>query len=141
MPGIPLPPHEQLVAVVCGARSLQRAEVLHKVGDWIPEKIEHEILSLYDPENVQARVDVTQSHIGKVQVGGRVLIRTEADTKRQYNGTVLRAEPLADLAKNVILLGVQDHLELWAEARWQSYLADRQAHFDEIAEAAFDSAR
>ena len=47
---------------------------------------------------------------------------------------------LADLAKNVILLGVQDHLELWAEARWQSYLADRQAHFDEIAEAAFDGA-
>ncbi len=44
---------------------------------------------------------------------------------------------LAALQKEVILLGVQDHLEVWSSERWQAYLADKQAHFDEIAEAAF----
>ena len=37
-------------------------------------------------------------------------------------------------------LGVQDHLELWAADRWQSYLAEKQAHYDEIAETAFGPA-
>jgi MraZ protein len=43
---------------------------------------------------------------------------------------------LAALRKEAVLLGVQDHLELWAAQRWQEYLAQRQAHYDEIAEAA-----
>ena len=48
---------------------------------------------------------------------------------------------LAGLEREAVLLGVQDHLELWASERWGSYLGDKQAHYDEIAEAAFgDSA-
>jgi len=45
---------------------------------------------------------------------------------------------LAGLDREAILLGVQDHLELWARNRWENYLGDKQAHYDEIAEAAFD---
>lgn len=48
---------------------------------------------------------------------------------------------LASLEKEVVLLGVQDHLELWAAARWLEYLADKQSRFDEIAEAAFGQSR
>lgn len=44
---------------------------------------------------------------------------------------------LARLGKDVVLLGVQDHIEIWAADRWQSYLAEQQGHYDEIAEAAF----
>ena len=44
---------------------------------------------------------------------------------------------LAGLDKEVVLLGVQDHVEVWAADRWQSYLAERQGRYDEIAEAAF----
>jgi MraZ protein len=44
---------------------------------------------------------------------------------------------LADLGKEIVLLGVQDHLEVWAADRWKSYLAERQGNYDEIAEAAF----
>jgi MraZ protein len=47
---------------------------------------------------------------------------------------------LAEFGKNVVLLGVQDHLELWAEDRWQSYLADKRSRYDQIAEAAFRGA-
>lgn len=43
---------------------------------------------------------------------------------------------LAQLDKEAVLLGVQDHLELWSSSRWQTYLDEKQSHFDEIAEAA-----
>jgi MraZ protein len=43
---------------------------------------------------------------------------------------------LAQLGKEAVLLGVQDHLELWAPDRWQAYLTEKQSHYDEIAEAA-----
>lgn len=46
---------------------------------------------------------------------------------------------LAGLEKEVILLGVQDHLELWDRRRWEAYLAGKSSHFDEIAESAFGS--
>jgi MraZ protein len=45
---------------------------------------------------------------------------------------------LAELDKEAVLLGVHDHLELWSAQRWASYLAERQSHFDENAESAFD---
>ncbi|HID76994.1 MAG TPA: division/cell wall cluster transcriptional repressor MraZ [Planctomycetaceae bacterium] len=44
---------------------------------------------------------------------------------------------LAGLRGTVILLGVQDHLELWAEQRWRTYLEEKRGQFDQIAEAAF----
>lgn len=44
---------------------------------------------------------------------------------------------LVKLEKEVVLLGVQDHVEIWSAERWKSYLAERQGHYDEIAEAAF----
>jgi MraZ protein len=44
---------------------------------------------------------------------------------------------LAALENDVVLVGVQDHLELWSAQRWQTYLTDRQSHYDEVAETAF----
>ena len=44
---------------------------------------------------------------------------------------------LAQLEKEIVLLGVQDHLEVWAAQRWQAYKADKQSHYDEIAQTAF----
>ncbi len=43
---------------------------------------------------------------------------------------------LARLGREVVLLGVQDRVEIWAAQQWASYLADRQEHYDEIAETA-----
>ncbi len=43
---------------------------------------------------------------------------------------------LSGLGKEAVLLGVQDHLELWAADRWKTYLSEKQQHYDEIAEAA-----
>jgi MraZ protein len=44
---------------------------------------------------------------------------------------------LAGLEKEIVLLGVQDHLEVWSAVHWQNYLSQKQPHYDEIAETAF----
>ena len=49
-----------------------------------------------------------------------------------------RLAQLARLDKEAVLIGVQDHLELWDRSRWQSYLAEKTAQYDTIAEAAFE---
>lgn len=48
---------------------------------------------------------------------------------------------LAQMGKDVVLLGVQDHVELWASQRWEAYLAERQTRYDQIAEAAFGGSK
>lgn len=60
------------------------------------------ILSLYDPDDLQARVDVRQENAGRVRVGQSVEIRTDAEPDRDYHGEVIRVEPMADLKKNTV---------------------------------------
>jgi MraZ protein len=43
---------------------------------------------------------------------------------------------LAGLEKEVMLVGVQDHLELWSAASWNDYIAKQQEQYDQIAETA-----
>jgi MraZ protein len=55
-------------------------------------------------------------------------------------GRILIPAELASLtgfSKEVVLIGVRDHLELWAADQWKSYLSAKQPHYDEIAETAF----
>lgn len=44
---------------------------------------------------------------------------------------------LTKLEKAVVLLGVQDHMEIWDAKQWESYRAEKLTHYDEIAETAF----
>jgi MraZ protein len=44
---------------------------------------------------------------------------------------------LARLGKEVVLLGVQDHMEIWDRQRWEGYLAEKAPQYDRIAESAF----
>jgi len=61
--------------------------------------------------------------------------RVELDRQGRIRIPAELAE-LAGLSRDVLLLGVQDHLELWNPERWKAYFADKQARYDEIAEAA-----
>ena len=45
---------------------------------------------------------------------------------------------LAGFGKEIVMIGVRDHLELWDRGRWGSYLAQEQLRYDEIADLAFD---
>lgn len=44
---------------------------------------------------------------------------------------------LSGLNKEAVLIGVQDHLELWDRLRWEQYVVLQQRQYDQIAEAAF----
>ncbi len=44
------------------------------------------------------------------------------------------------LTREAVLIGVQDHLELWDKERWEQYLGQRRANFDQLAEKAFGQA-
>jgi MraZ protein len=44
---------------------------------------------------------------------------------------------LASLDKDIVLLGVRDHVEIWDLRRWEAYLGDTQPRYDQLAERAF----
>lgn len=49
-----------------------------------------------------------------------------------------RLKAIAELNREVVLLGVSDHLELWDATRWDEYVAKLNPQFDEIAEHAYE---
>lgn len=69
------------------------------------------------------RLFYAQAHPVDIDEQGRIRIPTELSA-------------LAGLDREAVLLGVQDHMELWDKRRWDEYLAKRQERFDQIAEAA-----
>ena len=46
---------------------------------------------------------------------------------------------LARLQKDVVLVGVGDHLELWDKTCWEAYVQEQQAQYDRLAERAFQA--
>lgn len=44
---------------------------------------------------------------------------------------------LSSLEKEIVLLGVRDHIEIWDGRKWEAYLDDTQPHYDRLAENAF----
>ncbi|MCA9163893.1 MAG: division/cell wall cluster transcriptional repressor MraZ [Pirellulaceae bacterium] len=44
---------------------------------------------------------------------------------------------LASITKEIVLLGVRDHLEIWDLDSWRRYQDEMQPHYDTIAESAF----
>jgi len=43
---------------------------------------------------------------------------------------------LASLGKDIVLVGVRDHIEIWDLERWKEYLGGAQPRYDELAERA-----
>ncbi len=48
-----------------------------------------------------------------------------------------RLNQFASLTKEVVLIGVRDHLELWDAVKWNAYVNEHAARFDSVAEKAF----
>ena len=90
-------------------RPLRVLKTYRAVGQWINAEKEDmpTIVSLYDPTRMQMRVDVPQASVRTVAVNAPVIIVTEANRGHQYHGTVIRVEPLADIAKNTITTRVR----------------------------------
>lgn len=49
-----------------------------------------------------------------------------------------RLVELAGLGKDIVLLGVHDHAEIWERSEWESFLEGHSPAFDELSTRAFD---
>jgi MraZ protein len=58
--------------------------------------------------------------------------RIELDKQGRLRLPIELAE-LAGLRKEIMLLGVRDHLEVWNREAWEKYLTQTQPHYDDLA--------
>ena len=100
-------------------------------------------LSIYTEEQLSRlaeRLAASSPAQQEVRAFGRLFYaqaeRAELDSQGRIRipPALLRA---AGLERDVVLLGVQNHIELWDKTRWETYLTSRLPRYDEIAEAAF----
>lgn len=66
--------------------------------------------------------------------------RAEVDRQGRLRIPVELAR-LARLGKELALIGVRTHIEIWNKSAWEDYVARQQGRFDDIAETAFDRSR
>jgi MraZ protein len=101
-------------------------------------------LALYTEESLAAlaeRLSQASPNAQDVRAFGRLFYARAQAAELDGQGRVrVPAElaALAGLSKEAVLIGVQDHLELWDRARWEQYVAQKQSQYDQIAEAAFE---
>jgi multidrug efflux pump subunit AcrA (membrane-fusion protein) len=86
---------------------LRVLRVSKRVGEWLNPDKPTPLIELYDPKEMQARVDVTQANLRFVKVGDPVRVTVEAYPGREFPGKVLRLDPLAELAKNTVTVRVR----------------------------------
>lgn len=100
-------------------------------------------LWLYTQNELEAlagRMDGVPATDGEGRVFRRLYFAQTESVEIDKSGRLLIPERLvqfASLDKEVVLLGVRDHLELWDMKRWKKYLADNAPRFDSVAEGAF----
>ncbi|NIP84232.1 MAG: division/cell wall cluster transcriptional repressor MraZ [Planctomycetales bacterium] len=75
-----------------------------------------------------------------VRAFGRLFYAQAHRVELDRQGRLRIPTPLSDwagLGREVVLVGVGDHMELWEQRRWESYTSEQQGKYDELAEAAF----
>lgn len=100
-------------------------------------------LSIYSPQSFSRLAD-------KLSEGSPTAQNTRAFSRMFYAQTQcvemdgqgrIRIDPelvqLGQLEKEVMMIGVGDHVELWDAAVWEAYRKEQQARYDELAENAF----
>jgi MraZ protein len=91
-------------------------------------------------ERLAARLDQSPATDAEARVFRRLYFAQTEAVDLDKSGRLLVPERLAAFAglqKEVVLIGVRDHLELWDSTRWQVYVNDHAARFDTVAEKAF----
>ena len=91
-------------------------------------------------EKLSERLDQSPATDGEARVFRRLFFAQTEAVDVDGNGRVLIPDRLASFGKlqrDVVLIGVQHHLELWDNERWQQYQAQHGPRFDAVAEGAF----
>ncbi|MCB1217889.1 HlyD family efflux transporter periplasmic adaptor subunit [bacterium] len=81
-------------------------EQLAEIGDWAgvakDDPSSAAILSIYDPQRVQAWADINQRDSGLLAVGQPVMLTTDAQPNRQVRSVLSAIMPLASIQKNTV---------------------------------------
>ena len=91
-------------------------------------------------ERLADRLDQAPATDAEARVFRRLYFAQTEAVDLDRSGRILIPERLgqfASLQRDVVLIGVRDHLELWDAARWQEYLTQHAPRFDAVAEGAF----
>lgn len=100
-------------------------------------------LWIYDQDRLETlseKLDQTPATDAEARVFRRLFFAQMEAVEVDGSGRILVPERLvqfASLVRDVVLLGVRDHLELWDAQRWQNYFAQHGPRFDQVAEGAF----
>jgi MraZ protein len=91
-------------------------------------------------EGLTTKLDEVPATDSEARVFRRLLFAQMETVDIDGNSRVLLPERLlefAGLEHEVVLIGVQNHLEVWDAKNWNDYLAQNGPRFDAVAEKAF----
>lgn len=100
-------------------------------------------LALYPEDSFRRLADRLQAatpNARSVREYARLFFARAAAVRPDKQGRLRLPTELAELAKlvgEVVLVGVQDHVEIWPRAAWEQYVDERADHYDQLAESAF----
>lgn len=100
-------------------------------------------LAIYNPDTLGSlarRLAASSPAKNEVRSFSRLFYARAERVEVDGQGRVRIPQALAELAglgKEAVLLGVQDHLEIWDRGRWEAYLAAHAERYDDLAEQAF----
>jgi len=101
-------------------------------------------LSLYSKrgfDNLSKKISESSTKRSSYRIYSRLLYSRSEQVSIDNQSRVLVPEWLvqfANLQKDVVLIGVYDHAEIWDKELWDNYLQEHMASFDEIASSALD---
>jgi MraZ protein len=91
-------------------------------------------------ERLARKLDAAPATDSEARVFRRLYFAQTESVDLDKAGRILVPERLmqfASLEHEVVVVGVQDHLELWPASRWQQYVEQNASRFDVVAENAF----
>jgi MraZ protein len=103
-------------------------------------------LAVYPEESfarLAARLAASSPTARDVRDYSRLFFSQATSTRIDRQGRLRIPSELVEWAKlegETVLLGIQDHLELWSPDLWEAYAAQRRDRYDQLAEAAFGPA-
>ena len=72
----------------------------------------------------------------------RFFLSGASELEFDKQGRINISNPLvkyADLSKECIIIGVNDHLEVWSKERWEDFMNTNEDNFSDIADSLFSS--
>lgn len=97
------------------------------------------VLYLYTPrryEEIAPEFDASSQTNPDVRNYQRVTYGLAVDLEMDRMGRVLIPEHLVKecgFSKNVVVVGVRDHIEVWPDERWEAFVEKQRASHDELA--------